>query len=70
MTLHPVKSANVEAIGHDPVTNKMRVRFHGGAEYEYHDVPAKAHQALLDAASIGKHLNAHVRGRYKTSKLK
>lgn len=63
-----VKSSNVEAVKHDPVTNVLSVRFIGGNVYNYADVPADKHVALLGAESIGKHLRDHIQGKHDYKK--
>lgn len=59
MTLVPVKSSNVAAVGHDPETNTLVVEFTGGSRYEYPNVSAEEHGALMAARSIGQHLYQH-----------
>lgn len=61
--LKPVTSSAVEAIGHDPATNILHVRYKGGAVYAYPDVGAEHHADLMRAPSIGAHLNTLTRGR-------
>lgn len=51
--LKPVKSSNVEAIGYDPETETVRVRFKGGATYRYAEVPAELFESIEAATSIG-----------------
>lgn len=48
MTMHPVTSDEVRAVGYDPRTRTMRVQFLGGRTYEYDNVdPALFEQMLL-----------------------
>ena len=42
----------------------MRIRFTGGNEYDFCDVPEHVYRALLAAPSIGVYYNEHVRDRY------
>ena len=65
----PVKSSNIAEIGHDPSTNTMRVKFHGGATYEYSGVSAEKHQALIGAQSIGSHFTRHIRPHHEFRKV-
>lgn len=66
--LSPVSSSNISAIGYDPATRVLRVRFTNGGTYAYADVPADAHAALLSAPSIGKAFSATCRGCYQATK--
>jgi KTSC domain len=58
-----VKSSAIASIGHDPVTNTLRVEFSSGHSYDYPDVSAEEHAALMKAESTGKHFHKHFRGR-------
>lgn len=64
MELTPVTSSSIRAIGHDPSTNTLAVQFVSGRTYHYHGVTSDEHAALMAAPSIGKHHNAHVRGKF------
>lgn len=63
-----VDSTNVAAVGHDSETNTLHVRFKNGGTYQYHDVDAEKHQALLSASSIGSYVHNHIKGQHKHSK--
>ena len=69
MTLQPVESSNIAAVGHDPETNTLRVQFRSGQVYDYQDVPAEVHAALINASSIGSHLHNHIKGKHSFVKL-
>lgn len=61
MEMMPVESSNIQAIGFD--SGSLRVRFRDGSEYDYADVTQGQHAAFLDAPSKGKWLNEFVIGR-------
>ena len=63
ISLTPVKSSNLAAVGYDPATRTLAVRFTGTAAkvYHYKDVPAEAHTALMAADSIGRHYSKSIR---------
>ena len=69
MTMHPVKSSNVKAIGYDATTKKLRVEFHGSGTYEFDNVTPTKHRRLMEAESIGKHFQAHIRHSHDFRKL-
>jgi KTSC domain len=56
MDMHPVASTNIEAIGYDAATSRMRVRFRGGVTYEYPGVVLEDYESLYSAQSKGGHL--------------
>lgn len=69
--LEPVKSSNIEAIGHNAETQQLRVQFKGGTIYAYDSVPEEVHQELLgDGIGIGGRFHKLVKDRYKTKRIK
>ena len=59
VTMQPVQSAAMKAVGHDPASNTLWVQFPSGKHYSYPDVSAGEHSALMSAPSLGKHFNQH-----------
>ena len=70
ITLTPVESSQIEAIGHDPESNTLAIRFKAfrgkagelsdykgeqGALYHYANVTTEDFEAFRDAESIGRH---------------
>ena len=66
----PVESSAIKAIGHDPVTNTLRVEFQSGGVYDYHGVPAEKHSNFIGAESIGKHFLQHIRGAHEYTRIR
>lgn len=64
MTMIPVNSSTIEAIGYDTVSEKLSVKFKSGTIYEYLNVPHYVYQAVIEADSVGKALNSEVKGIY------
>lgn len=70
ITMHPVKSSNIKAVGYDERTRVLRIEFlHGKAAYEYLDVEKEALEGLLTAESVGKYFGAHIKGLYEYRKV-
>ena len=69
MELTPVSSSNVAAVGYDPDTSTLEVEFKNGSSYQYFDVPETEFFNLRDAPSVGKYLNASIKGHYRYSRL-
>lgn len=69
MNMQPVTSGNIEAVGYDPLSQKMTVRFKGGREYEYDNVPNEAHTEFVSAPSVGSHYNKAIKGKYTATKV-
>ncbi len=68
MTLTPVTSSNIAAIGHDPITHDLTVAFKNGTEYTYADVPLDTHADLMAAPSVGQYFNRNIKDKYKATK--
>lgn len=62
------RSSNVASVGYDAGSQTLEVKFHDGGTYQYHQVPATTHEALMKAPSTGKYIQANVRGKFKHTK--
>jgi len=60
----PVVSSNLAAVGYDPMSAEMQIRFNSGGLYSYAGVPASIHAGLMSAPSHGEYFSAFIRGRY------
>lgn len=67
--MQTVASSQINAIGYDPITSRLRIQFKSkagpGPVYEYPDVTPEQHQALISAPSIGKYFGEHIKGNAK-----
>ena len=69
-TIRRIESSSVDAVGYDPDSGKLYVRFVGsGRAYAYYGVPASVYDALMAADSKGRYVNAHIKGRYEYRRL-
>ncbi len=59
-----VVSSNVASIGHNGLTNELRVRFKSGQMYSYSGVPVHVFLDLLNADSVGGYLAKEIKGNY------
>lgn len=64
--MHPVKSSNVEAVGHDG--DNLHVRFKGGSTYTYAGVPESTFHAARSAESVGGFIGRNIIGKYDHTK--
>ena len=67
IALSPVKSSQIESIGHEG--NTLAVKFRSGGVYHYHDVSASLFAELQKAESLGSHLHKHIKPKCKISKI-
>lgn len=69
MDLVPVDSSSVAAIGYDPETFTLEIRFHNGQAYRYFNVPPAAHRLLMKASSIGAFVNTIIKPRFDCARV-
>jgi hypothetical protein len=63
MTLIPVSSSAIRAVGYDGYT--LSVEFHESGTYDHPGVPESVYRALMNASSKGAYYNRYIRGRYR-----
>jgi len=64
-----VKSSNIASIGYNSSTNTLEIEFLNKSIYHYFRVPTHIYNSLMSAASHGKYLAAHIKGRYSYKKV-
>lgn len=62
VTLHPIDSTFVAALGHDGTT--LAVQFTNGKVFHYADVPEEVYREVASAPSVGSTFSKLVRSRY------
>ena len=58
MEMTPVDSSHLAEVGHDPTSRTMHVTFKNGDTYEYQNVAAHEHQAMMSSPSPGQYFHA------------
>lgn len=58
-------SSQIAAHAYDGVAQHLHVKFRSGGHYVYKAVPPEAAEQFAQAESIGKHLYAHIRGKFE-----
>ena len=69
LTFVPVESSNIGAVGYNPLSKTLGVKFLFGATYYYYDVPEKVYMDMVSAESVGKFLHRSIKGKYAYGKL-
>lgn len=49
-------SSNLQAYGYDPDSNILRVKYLTGKTYDYHNVPPKMYDTMLESHSVGSYI--------------
>jgi hypothetical protein len=64
MQMISVRSSAISAIGYDPVSMQLHIRFKQGHTYTFCGVPQNIYEGLMSASSKGLYYDSHIRDRY------
>ncbi|ONN64810.1 KTSC domain-containing protein [Herbaspirillum sp. VT-16-41] len=65
MNMQPVRSTAIAAVGYDPATRDLAIRFTSQTKiYIYVGVPISVYTAFMNAASKGQYFDAFIKDRY------
>jgi hypothetical protein len=70
MKRYEVNSSEFRSIGYDPPTSTLETEYRSGDIYRYFKVPAMLVLQMLQAESIGRFFNAHIRPKYKFKRVR
>lgn len=59
-----VESSNLEMIGYDGLTQRLRVKFRSGKTFEYTDVPIGLFSEFANAESLGSFFAKQIRPKF------
>lgn len=65
MEMISVSSSAISAIGYDPASRQMKIKFKQGETYDFCNVPEHIFNGLISASSKGTYYNDHIRDRYQ-----
>lgn len=69
MDRRPVRSSDLAAVGYDAESQILEIEFLKGGTYQYFDVPGSVYEGLMTAPSHGKFFHAHIRDKYRYTKI-
>jgi hypothetical protein len=64
MEMIRVASSAMDAVGYDPKSQQMQIRFHQGDTYTFCRVPQVIFDGLLSARSKGRYYDQYIKDRY------
>lgn len=64
MDMIPVRSSAMTAVGYDPQTQQLFIKFHQGHTYTFCGVPQAIHEGLMSSSSKGRYYLNHIDGKY------
>ncbi len=70
MKRYEVSSSEFRSFGYDLPTSTLEAVYQSGEVYRYFDVPARLVLEMLEAPSIGRFFNAHIRPKFKFKKIR
>lgn len=70
MEMVPVNSSNLAAIGYEPNSAVLCIKFKDGSAYEYFDVPQHEYDGLMSADSHGTYAHQNIYKRYRQNKVR
>jgi hypothetical protein len=70
MLRQEVQSSELRWVGYEESASLLEVEFHSGEIYRYSGVPARLVLELLEADSIGRFFNAHIRSKFRFEKVR
>ncbi|MBL8543218.1 MAG: KTSC domain-containing protein [Hyphomonadaceae bacterium] len=62
-----VSSSAISQVDYDPRTAVLRVWFTSGKVYDYFGVPAALFEGLVNAPSVGRFFNDHIRDQFSAA---
>ena len=65
MEMITVRSSAIRAVGYDPTTMRMLIKFVQGHTYTFCRVPQNIFDALLASSSKGSYYDRHIKDRYR-----
>jgi hypothetical protein len=65
----PVDSSMMASIGYEATRRILEIEFQTGHVYQYLDVPAAVHRALLATSSMGRFFHANIDGVYRHAQV-
>lgn len=65
MEMISVRSSAISAIGYDPSSQRMKIKFKQGRTYDFCRVPQDIFDGFISASSKGRYYESRIRGRYR-----
>ena len=69
VTLFPVQSSMLAAVGYHPQSGTLVVLFNSGRAYEYYGVPIEDYEGLMRAESKGRFMHRNILGFYEWARF-
>ena len=64
-----VQSREIAVVGYDAQASTLEITFRRGGVYHYFNVPAKVHEELMEANSLGTYFSDHIKDKYSYQKM-
>ena len=70
MLRHKVDSSEFRSVGYHLPTSTLETEYQSGDIYRYFKVPARLVLEMLQADSIGRYFNTHIRPKFRYKKVR
>jgi hypothetical protein len=70
MMRYKVNSSEFRSLGYDLSSAILETEYQSGEVYQYFDVPARLVLDMLEAESMGRFFNAHIRPQFPFKKVR
>jgi hypothetical protein len=70
MVRYKVSSSEFRSVGYDLPSATLETEFQSGEVYQYFDVPARLVLDMLEAESMGRFFNAHIRPKFRFKQVR
>ena len=64
MEMIRVNSSAISAVGYEPSTQQLQIKFTQGHTYTFCRVPAAVYEGLMRSGSKGSYYDSQIKGRY------
>lgn len=69
MLWEKAQSSNIDAVGYDPTSQELQVKFRSGATYRYLMVPPEVYDEFKDLKFSGRFLNSTIKGAFEYERI-
>jgi KTSC domain len=70
MMRYKVNSSEFSSVGYDLSSSTLETEYQSGEVYQYFDVPKRLVLDMLEAESMGRFFNAHIRRKFPFKKIR
>jgi len=70
MDRSPVSSSDLSSVGYNQEDYILEIEFNSGGVYQYHDVPPRIYEGLMNASSHGSYFHREIKENYRYKQIR